>query len=313
LIDKMLDDRDLINLRHLRAWLTVVEEGSVTAAAHRLGVSQPALSQQLRALENSLGSDLLERLHSGMQPTPFGRSLLADAKATISSAKRLAHQARSVAGFEAGVLEIATLPSLVDATLLEPIRRWHLEHSEVAIRLHEFSLQTLMEKEVTGGLCDLAVGVRPSRWSGPVVSLGWEQFVVVLPPGDPLFGGEGPIALTELADRTWVLYEESNGLADFVTVACAHAGFRPREGVSTSQVQAAVQLASAGIGPVLIPSDNVPTEIAGAARPLDPPIVWELAAFTRKVMSPSAAIFVEILKEREFLAPSADALVLPAR
>lgn len=309
----MLDDRDLINLRHLRAWLTVVEEGSVTAAARRLDISQPALSQQLRALEKSLGSDLLERLHSGMQPTPLGRALLADARATIASAKRLSNQARSVAGFETGVLEIATLPSLVDATLLDPIRRWHLEHSDVAIRLHEFSLQALMEEEVTGGLCDLAIGVRPSRWSGPVVSLGWEQFVVVLPPGDPLFGDKGPVALAELADRTWVLYEASNGLADFVTVACAQAGFRPNEGVSTSQVQAAVQLASAGIGPVLIPSDNVPAEIADAARPLDPPIVWELTAFTRKVMSPPAAAFVGLLKDREWLAPSANALVLPTK
>ena len=110
-----------------------------------------------------------------------------------------------------------------------------------------------MEEEVTGGLCALAIGVRPSRWSGPVVSLGWEQFVVVLPPGDPLFGDKGPGALAELADRTWVLYEASNGLADFVTVACAQAGFRPNEGVSTSQVQAAVQLASAGDLAPMIP------------------------------------------------------------
>jgi DNA-binding transcriptional LysR family regulator len=305
------DRPEFVNLRHLGAWLAVVEEGSVTAAARRLAISQPALSQQLRALERVFGSPLLERLPRGVQPTPLGRALLHDARATLAAAGRLTRQARSVAGFESGVLEIATLPSLVDATLLDPIRRWHREYAHVAIRLREFPLQSLMTESVGMGVGDVAIGVRPPRWSGPVVSLGWEQFVVVLPPGDPLSGGRGPLALSELADRSWVLYEPSNGLADYVTAACAHAGFRPREAVSTSQVQAAIHLAVAGLGPVLVPSDNVPPQLAQAARPLDPPVAWELTAYTRTMLSPPAAAFVELLRDRAWLSQPLNATVLP--
>lgn len=310
-MSQIFDHTELVNLRHLRAWLTVVEEGSVTAGARRLLISQPALSQQLRSLERFFGNALLERLHRGVQPTPAGRALLDDARTTLVAATRLARQARSTAGFDAGILEIATLPSLVDATLLEPIRRWHREHSEVAIRLHEYPQQSLMTEEVAMGVSDLAIGVRPPRWAGPVVSLGWEQFVVVLPAGDPLSGCRNSISLSEMSDRSWVLYESSNGLSDYVTAACAHAGFRPSEAVSTSQVQAAVHLALAGVGPVLVPSDNVPAEFSHVARPLDPPIAWELTAFTRTTLSPLAAAFVEMLRDREWLVKPSGAIVLP--
>jgi DNA-binding transcriptional LysR family regulator len=226
---------EAINLRHLLAWVTVVEEGSVTAGARKLGISQPALSQQLRALEDFFGSELLERLHRGVQPTQIGRALMGDARATLAAATRLARQAKSIAGLEAGVLEIATLPTLVDAIMIEPIRQWQAEYSQVIIRIKEYAQQSAMTESVAMGEADLAIGVRPPRWKGPVVSLGWEQFVVVLPPDDPLAGSTAPIALAELSDRDWILYEPSNGLADYVSAACALAGFRPIEVVFRRQ------------------------------------------------------------------------------
>lgn len=309
-MQEMLDQANLVNLRHLRAWVTVVEEGSVTAAARRLSISQPALSQQIRALERFFRADLLERLHRGVQPTPLGRALLDNARATLVAAGRLAREAQAVAGFEAGILEVATLPSLVNATLLEPIRRWHREFKDVAICLREFPLQSLMVRDVAMGVADVAIGVRPQEWSGVVVPLGWEQFFVLLPPGDPLDVGRGAVALADLADRQWVLYEPANGLADYVATAFAHAGFRPHEAVSTSQVQAAVDLAIAAVGPVLVPSDNVPAELAHAARPLEPPVAWELAAFARTSLSPPAEAFVELLRDRDWLQRPPGAVVL---
>lgn len=302
---------EALNLRHLRAWLMVVEEGSVTRGAHKLRVSQPGLSQQIRALEDYFGNKLLERLQHGVQPTPLGRALLPDARALLSTATRLVQKAHSITGLEVGTLEIATLPTLVNAIMIEPIRRWQAQYRSVAIHIKEFPQQTEMTEAVAMGLGDLAVGVRPPNWSGPVISLGWEQFVVVLPPNDPLTGNAKSVALADLADRNWVLYEPSNGLADYVSHACALAGFIPTKTVETSQVDVAVHLAEAGLGAVLVPAANVPLELAYAALPLDPPIVWELAAFTRSVLSPPAAAFVKFLSDREWLSLPADAIVLP--
>jgi DNA-binding transcriptional LysR family regulator len=305
------DKAAFLNLRHLAAWLAVVEEGSVTAGARRLSISQPALSQQLRTLERHIGGALLERLPHGVQPTPLGRALLHDARATLAAAGRLHRQAQRVAGHAAGVLEIATLASLADATLLEPMREWHRLHPDVALRLSEFPRQEQMEESASTGAGDVAIGVRPHAWSGPVVSLGYEQFVVVLPPQDPLHGDDSPIALEELSDREWVLCESANGLSEYVMTACAHAGFRPREAVSTSQVQAMTNLAMAGLGATLVPSHTVPEKYRSVARPLDPPIVWELAAFVRTILSPLAAAFVELVKQREWLALPPGAMQLP--
>lgn len=305
------DRAAFLNLRHLAAWLAVVEEGSVTAGARRLSISQPALSQQLRTLERHIGGPLLERLPHGVQPTPLGRALLHDARGTLAAAGRLHRQAQHVAGLEAGVVEIATLSSLADATLLEPMRAWHQLHPNVALRLSEFPRQQQMEESASTGAGDVAIGVRPHAWKGPVVSLGYEQFVVMLPPQDPLYGDDSPIALEELSDRHWVLCESANGLSEYILTACAHAGFHPREAVSTSQVQAMTNLAMAGLGAALVPSDTVPAEFRSVARPLDPPIVWELAAFVRNILSPLAAAFVDLVKQREWLTPPPGAIQLP--
>ncbi|MYJ14506.1 MAG: LysR family transcriptional regulator substrate-binding protein, partial [Acidimicrobiia bacterium] len=156
-----------------------------------------------------------------------------------------------------------------------------------------------------------AIGVRPPNWSGPVVSLGWEQFVVVLPPNDPLAGRAGAVALRDLADRSWILYEPSQGLADYVATACALAGFRPRKAVLTSQVQAAVRLAAAGLGAVLVPSANVPEQLAHTARTLEPPVAWELTVFARSALSAPAAAFVELLSRGPMASLPAHAVVLP--
>lgn len=302
---------EALNLRHLMAWLAVVEEGSVTAGARKLGVSQPALSQQLRALEDFFGSELLERLHRGVQPTQLGRALLADARATVAAATRLSRQARSIAGLQAGVLEIATLPTLVDAIMIDPIRRWQAKYPDVTIRIREFAQQSEMTEVVAMGEADLAIGVRPPRWAGPVVSLGWEQFALILPPNDPLAGESGPIDLKNLSDRQWVQYEPSNGLAEYVVAACTMAGFRPIIAVQTSQVQVAVHLAMAGLGAVLVPSANVPPELSDAARQLTPPITWELAAYTRTTIPTPAAVFIDLVRNRDWLSLAPDAIVLP--
>jgi len=300
-----------LNLRHLQAWVTVVDEGSVTAGAKVLGVSQPALSQQLQAIESMFGGPLLERLHRGVIPTQLGRAVLSDARVTLASSERLIRQARSVSGMETGTLELIVLPTLVDAILIEPIREWRVKFPSMSLHIREFPQQAEMTKMVANGLGDLAIGVRPPEWTGPVVPLGWEQFLVVLPPDDPLAVRGGSVDLQDLADHKWILYEPVNGLKDYVNTACALAGFRPKEAVSTSQVEVAVRLATTGLGVALVPAANALHKTDIVALPLDRPIVWEMAAFTRSSISPPAAAFVDLLKGNYMKARPTNAIMLP--
>ncbi len=148
-----------------------------------------------------------------------------------------------------------------------------------------------MQEAVRVGTADVAIGAAPVDWSGPQRRVGWNEVVVVLPARDPLGGRPGGIKLEQLADRHWVLYEAAYGLSDVVTAACLNAGFRPNGAIETSQAEAAARLAAAGLGPALVPVANLPPELAGFARRLSPPVVWEIIAYTRTAWSATALAF----------------------
>ena len=175
----------------------------------------------------------------------------------------------------------------------------------MSVSLYELGHHALLEERVRGRLADLAVGPTPQRWDGQLVRLGWEEFVVVLPQDEPIADQGGRIRLEELRDRDWILYEPQHGLSDVVTFAWATAGFTPVPAIQTAQVEAAARLAAAGLGPALVPSDAVPTELESAALPLDPPLGRELAANARDAFTPIVDAYVELLREDARWTPQA--------
>jgi len=291
------------SLHQLRYFAAVVDERSFTRAAALLAMSQPALSRQIALLERQLGAKLLERTRRGVQPTLAGRAILPEARAALASAERVTRAAGEVAEIAAGVLEVATFPSLVTGTLLPAIRRWHERYPSVMLRLSEFRHRRAMQEAVRMGTADLAVGTVPPDWSGPQQRLGWQELVAVLPARDPLCNRPGGVRLEQLAGRNWVLYDRSYGLSDIVGAICLQAGFSPTAAVETSQAEAAARLAAAGLGPALVPAANVPGELAGLARRLSPPFVWEVVAYTRTTWSATARAFLEIASKADRTQP----------
>src|SRR5437764_852205 len=168
----------LVNLRQINYLLAVVEEGSFTRAAQRLSVAQPSLSQQVRALERELGGPLLERMPSGVQLTAAGRAFLPEARAAASHAARAAEAARTTLGAPGRQLELATVTSLAVGLLPGTRARWRRSHTDTAVYLHEFRHRRDLHEAVRGGLGDLGVGPRPAHWTGPIIRLGWEEFVI---------------------------------------------------------------------------------------------------------------------------------------
>jgi DNA-binding transcriptional LysR family regulator len=285
-----------MNLRQINYLLAVVEEGSFTRAAQRLSVAQPSLSQQVRALERELGGPLLERMPNGVQLTAAGRAFVPEARSAASHAARAAEAVRATLGAPGRRLELSTVTSMAVGILPDALARWHRLHADTAVYLHEFHHRRDLHEAVRGGLGDLGVGPRPANWSGPITRLGWEEFVIVLPPHDPMAEGSGgSVALERLADRDWVLLEPGHGLHELAQRACARAGFVPRAAVRTGQVTAAAQLAAAGLGPTLLGSHTVPAGLDAALMRVRPRLVREVVAFTRSAWSPAAEQFLEVL------------------
>lgn len=300
-----------MTLRQLQYLVTVVGEGSFARAAPALYVSQPTLSQQIRALEAEIGGPLLERLARGVRPTPAGEALLPAARSALAAAERARRSARMVLELEAGELEIATVGTVALGLLPPVLRRWRTRHRGLVVRVHEHRDAPSLAQAVAEGGADMGIGPRPPEWSGPLESLGWEEFVVILPPGDPLRRGDEPVALAALSEREWVLFEREHALGQLVERLCAAEGFTPRAAVRSAQIAGVTALAAAGLGPALVPSNIVTAPVRNAVRSLDPPRARELCAFTRSGWSPLAQALLDLIAEQPWPQRKAEMLPVP--
>lgn len=299
-----------MNLRQLEYFVAIADAGSFTRAADLLTVAQPSLSQQIKGLEQELGGRLLERLPTGVRLTSAGKTFLPEARTVVTHAERAARAARSALGLQAGELEVATVTSVAYGVLPPALQRWHAEFPDVSLTLHEFRHRRAMEDAVRSGSGDIAVGPRPLDWAGPVVQLGWEEFVAVLPHGDPLAAGGARVPIEALRDRGWVMFAPDHGLSDVIRYVCARAGFTPHGTVVTAQVASAAHLAAAGLGVALIPDNVVPAGLDAEVRRLRAPVVRPLVAFTRDTFGPAADAFLEVLRGQPWSRRPRGAIVL---
>ena len=283
-----------MTLRQVSYFVTLAETGSFTLAARKLRIAQPSLSQQVRALERDVGANLLERTSRGARLTTAGREFLPEARAMLAAWQRAVLAVRQTEALEGGELEIATVRSLAVGVLPPIVGEFRSRHPRVRIWLREFAHRDHLSDAVLQGLSDIAFGPRPSSWGGPVLSLGWEEFAVILPPADPLAETDGSLNLRHLAQREWILYEPGHGLDDVVVFACAKAGFTPRAAMRTGQAEAAVRLAASGLGVAMVPISLVPDQLARTSRRMRHPVIRELVAYTRTQFSPAAEAFAAV-------------------
>lgn len=304
------DYHSIVNLRQLEYFIAIADEGSFRAAAERVMVAPPSLSQQIRVLEAEVGGPLFERLARGSRLTPAGRALLPDARAAVLAARRGGRAARAALALEQAELEVATVLSLAVGLLPAAIERLYLAYPGITVRLHEVIHRNELVRAVDDGIGDIAVGPAPPERNGPVVELGHEEFVVIVGPRHPAFGSAAPVRIGDLADDDWILFPAWHGLRGLVTAICAHAGFTPRDAISTAQVEAAVRLAAGGLGVAIVPANIVPLHLDAHVRELDPPVFRVLYAYTRAEWSPQARALLTALEEEAWPVLPPGALVL---
>jgi DNA-binding transcriptional LysR family regulator len=285
------------SLRQISYLLAVVDDGSFTAAARRMRVAQPSLSQQIRVLERRIGTDLLRRGPRGISLTPAGQAFVGEARAALASARAAAERARGAAGLDAAApLHVATVTSIATWLLPDAAVAWRARHGGRPLRITEFPDRGGLEAWMAAGGAELAIGPRPLAWSGPVRLLGSEPYVAMVPERefDRLGGPAGArISVAALADADWVLYSPGHGLHEFVLGLCRRAGFIPRAAVETRQIDSATRMAAAGLGVAIVPVGCVPSELKRHRRDLLGVPSLDVVAYTRDEMSDSAADLVE--------------------
>ena len=258
-----------MELRHLRYFIAVAEEKHMTRAAERLGIQQPPLSMQIRALEKELDVQLFRRQPRGVELTDAGVAFLDRARVILDQVERALATTRRTARGEQGRVVVGFTSSAPFHPFVPRVIRAFREMSPLVSLVLEESgsselVQGLQNEEIDAAF--IRSSVADADVAGLTVrELLQEKMVVALPKGHPLAGGSrkkktapsraAALSLADLAAETFILYKRPGGpgLYDTIISACRGAGFSPHVGQEAPRIISTLNLVAAGLGVSLVP------------------------------------------------------------
>ncbi len=250
-----------MELRHLRQFVAVAEEGHITRAAERLGMQQPPLSQRIKSMEEELNVQLFRRTPRGVALTEAGRVFLERSRATLAHYDGAFEATRSAARGEQGRLCIGLQPT----TLFHPfvpsvIRAFRTAYPNVSLTLDE-CLRTEQIERLRNHQLDVGFLRSPldDQHDFTVHSLLNEAMVAALPGDHPLaHNGRRAVSLSlrDLAGEQFIIYARQQGPSFYeaTMAACLKAGFTPRLGQEAPRITSALSLVAVGLGVSLVPA-----------------------------------------------------------
>ncbi|HDR8930167.1 LysR family transcriptional regulator [Burkholderia vietnamiensis] len=261
-----------MELRHLRYFLAVAAASNFTKAAQALGIGQPPLSQQIRALEDELGVELFKRTARGAELTVAGEVFAEEARRVLDDAERAARAAKRAARGEIGQLRVGfTGTAAFNSKVADLIRRFREAFPDTELTLLEATSGVLFDALEAGRL-DVGI-VRPERRIADTLhAADWDEepMFVALPVAHRL-ARRRRIELAELTDEAFVQVprEAGSALFDDIVAACNAAGFQPRMAQPAPQIASAVTLVAAGLGVSIVPMAITQVQVAGVVyRPV---------------------------------------------
>jgi len=276
-------DARLPELRQLAGFVELVRQGSFTRAAEVLHLTQSALSKQIAQLEERLGRSLLERGPGRLRLTDAGEVVLRRAEAMQQLGRELLAELDDLDRLVTGELRLGLPLFGADAVFTALIIEFLARYPGVRVHLEEGGSKSIEQALHTGGL-ELGAALTPSNPELDYLPFCNEPLDVLMPAGH-LRAGAGSVALVELADTPFLLYEQSFTLNDRLQHACRQAGFTPQEGGRSGQADFLATLVVAGQGVVLLPR----IVACGLERPglvrltlREPQMTWDVAFIWRR-------------------------------
>jgi DNA-binding transcriptional LysR family regulator len=247
-----------MELRHLRYFIAVAEEGHITRAAERLGMQQPPLSQQIRALERELDVQLFRRKPRGVELTDAGSAFLEQARAILDQVDRAFATARRTARGEQGRVVVGFTGSAPFHPFVpRVIRAFREMHPLVSLVLEESGsselVQGLHNEDIDAAFIRSPVADVVGLVVKPLLE---EDMLVALPAAHSLAREATALPLPALANETFILYKRPGGpgLYDTIITACRGAGFSPRVGQEAPRIISTLNLVAAGLGVSIVPA-----------------------------------------------------------
>lgn len=266
-----------MELRHLRYFVSVAELGSVSRASEKLFVAQPALSAQIRQLEDEVGVPLFVRLPRGVRLTAAGESFLEDARIILSRTLQASRRARSREQDQQQVFRIGLVPSATHGWLPTVLKRLQEEGQALRVEVRELitsrQIQALRDNEIEIGLGRPGPGL-DERF---VVSIIDDPYCLAVPLGHSLALAGQPLALAEAASEHFVGFSRYQ-VADFfdrTAALCLAAGFSPDVRHEAGQFLNVLAMVACGLGVAIVPASFAVLGAEGVVfrrlEPMGPP------------------------------------------
>ncbi len=295
-----------MELRHLRYFQAVAATGHMTRAAAVLGIQQPPLSQQIRALEDRLGTPLFHRHPKGVTLTDSGRLFLVESRRLLDDVDAVEKRMHAVAEGKAGTLAIGfTSSAAAHAFTPMALRTCRRAYPDIVLQINEDHAAGLTAAVAAGRLHCGFLRVPVGRPAGlEFETLLREPVLVALPVDHPLAraGGSKPLKLEQLRDERFILVRAPGapGLYAELLALCEQVGFSAQVGQEVDRMMTSLNLVAAGEGVTVVPAsmqgahpDAIVYRRLAEGRKLDAPLtlVWRAADYAGPLRS-----FVELVR-----------------
>lgn len=289
-----------MNLRHIEIFHAVYVNGSVSAAARALNISQPSVSKTLRHAETLLGFELFQRTNSRLVPTEDAHALFGDVADIQERVRALREAGRNLRTGGGATLRISALPSLALGALPTAVARFMTRRPEVRFDLqtvhHDDLLRKLYERET-----DIAIAAEVPR-GAPLgkVWLGEGELVVLYRDAD-LPDAPARIELPQLAGRPFITLAASGPIGQLFAQELERLALELQEVASARTFYIAAALVHAGIGLSVVDNFTAEASLADglSMRPLKPSLTFDVHAMHLLDRPPStlASEFLGVLRE----------------
>jgi DNA-binding transcriptional LysR family regulator len=243
----------MIETKQLRLLVSIVESGSFTSAAERLGLSQPTVSQHVRTIEESLGVVLFTRDARGIRPTPAGDLLLQGARHVLDRLDEIERRLSEQRDGQSGLLRIGTPEPPCNYVLPPALAEFHRRHPRMLVRVTTghtaATMQRLRAGELDLALLPLPVDADRLR----LVHAGRDELVVVVSPEHP-WCGRAHVAAGDFTGQAMILYDRASQITDLTLAFLLDAGVFPQVVLEVDHLEAVKELVRRGVGVAVVPA-----------------------------------------------------------
>ncbi|PKN59116.1 MAG: hypothetical protein CVU56_01980 [Deltaproteobacteria bacterium HGW-Deltaproteobacteria-14] len=289
------------NLNHLRYFYEVARSGNMRRAAARLGISQPALSKQIQALEEAIGLQLFYRSSRGLQPTPDGETVFLHCERVFGHLRDLEETVEALRTGSAGRVTVGSTFSIAEYLLPEFIRHYHDSYPKVRFRLVTARsgqvLQALREHRV-----DVAfVAGRPDDDSLVTTPLRDNPLVVVVAPGHPFTDEDGPLPIERLHRADMVAFDDEAPTRKLTDRYLDARDVEPRILAESPAIETIKRLVRQQVGFAVLPSHCVEDEVEAKRLVIVDVDGWDLhrllyvVHLSRPPLPPTVRNFVDLI------------------